>query len=55
MNIIQEEGHLDRTRSYFLNSDLSFQGIWNPQTKPWTHTFSGFFLKFFFFFFFFFL
>ena len=42
MNIIKEEGSLDWTCSYFLNSDLSFQGVLNLQTKH-----SPFFFKFF--------
>ena len=33
LNIIQEKGNLDRTCNYFLNSGLSFPGVWNPQTK----------------------
>ena len=40
--IIQQKGNLDQTCSDFLNSDLSFQGVWNAQTIN-----SVFFLSFF--------
>ena len=53
MNIIQEEENLDRTCSYFINSDLSFQGV-NEIHKP-NLTVFGFFLFFFCFFVFFFV
>ena len=50
MNIIQEEENLDRTCSYFINSDLSFQGV-NEIHRP-NLTVFGFFLFFCFFVFF---